>query len=223
MMEAMRFIRTNYTYTDFSTSISPAVEKALGERKSGNTLILNMFNKDSFIVGSVRASAGGAILLYLDTSQAVVPVKTIKDAFPAFLGAMADTMKEHFKINAKYSPLNNIEVKGRKIVPASAWLKNKILTMHLMINVLPANPGRMRNPIILKPAKAGEKNRKSVKDVDNGFTCLEQEVKRKIIDSDLINLARGTIERVFGNTLGIKPGELTEIEKSYASQLQRVK
>ncbi len=194
----MRFIRANYPYTDFSTGISPAVEKALGEGTSGNTLILNMFNKGSVIAGSI-ASAGGAILLFLDTSQAVVPVKTIKDAFPLFLGAMADTMKEQFKINAKYSPLNNIEVEGRKIVSASARLENKILTMHLMINVLPA------------------------KDVDNGFTCLEQEVKRKIIDSDLINLARGTIESIFGNTLGIKPGDLTEIEKSYASQLQRVK
>jgi len=127
-------------------------------------------------------------------------------------------MKEQFNIDAKYRPLNDIEIKGRKIVPTSARLENGILTMRLMINVVPANLDIMRNAIVMPPEKIKDK---PIKDVGKRFTCLEQEANRKIIDTDIINMASGTIEKVFGDTLGIKPGELTEIEKSYASKYQK--
>ena len=50
-MNTLRLIRSNKTYADFSTNMSPAIERALEERISENTVVLNIFSQDSFTVG----------------------------------------------------------------------------------------------------------------------------------------------------------------------------
>ena len=50
-MEELRFIKTEYTYADFSTSVSPAIERALEQGQAKGTVVLNIFRGDSFTVG----------------------------------------------------------------------------------------------------------------------------------------------------------------------------
>jgi len=50
-MQKLRFIKTEHTYADFSTSISPAIELALEQRQAKGTVVLNTFRGDSFTVG----------------------------------------------------------------------------------------------------------------------------------------------------------------------------
>ena len=50
-MERLRFIKTEHNYADFSTSISPAIERALEERQMASTVALNIFRGGGFTTG----------------------------------------------------------------------------------------------------------------------------------------------------------------------------
>jgi lipoate-protein ligase A len=247
-MEELRFIKAEYTYADFSTSISPAIELALEKRETMGTAVLNIFRGGSFTVGVLddpeksldldycrenrivvrrRQNAGGAIwgpdggafiVIYVDTMLPWVPMKSIKDAFAVTLTHLAEAVRELFNINAIYRPLNDIEVEGRKLIPTSARLEKGILTMRLLVNVVPTNQDLLKRSIRTPIEKMEDKK---IKDVGARFTCLEKEARRKIDTSELEALTRRTIERVFGSEVTLVPGELSALEKEYAAAYQR--
>ncbi|MBU4566907.1 MAG: hypothetical protein KMY53_01825 [Desulfarculus sp.] len=241
-MGNLRLIKTDYTYADLSTSLSPAVEKSMEERKSSSTLVVNFFSADSITTGVLedpekslhmdfckekgivvrrRLNAGGAIFanqgsvmncLYLDLSQPWVPFKTIREAFPFFLGRMAEVASELFGIDARYRPVNDIEVGGRKLVATSARLENGILTLRSVINVVPVDRSLMSGAIIARPEKFQDKVQK-----DGGarFTCFQDEAGRLIERDEIYALATGTMKRAFGDDLEIVEGALTGLEQQY--------
>ncbi len=247
-MAQLRRITTEFLYADFSTSISPAVELALEERKAGSTALINFFRGSSFTSGVVddpeksldlafcrkerivvrrRQNGGGAIygpdggvfiVLYLDTRLPWVPVKTIEQAFPTVLTALAGTIRELFGIEAVYRPVNDVEVEGRKLVPTSARLEKGILTMRLLVNVVPTDPNVLKNAIITPPEKVQDKK---IKDPGARFTCLEKEAGRRISPSELERLAAETVEKIFGTDIALVPAELTDIERGYAMEYQK--
>jgi len=247
-MEKLRFIKLDYNYADFSTSISPAIEKALEERKVPSSIVLDVFKGDSFTVGFLddpeksldldycnkkgiivrrRQNAGGAIwgpngaaliALYADTKLPWVPMKTIKDAFYITLSNLADALRELFNIDAVYRPLNDVEVEGRKLVPTSARLEKNILTMRLLINVTPTDRNIMANAIRTPIEKMQDKK---IKDVGARFTCLENEVGRKLTPIDLMEITNKSLVKIFGREIELVPDDLTELEKRYAEEFQK--
>jgi len=246
-LEQIRFITTEYTYADFSTSVSPAVERALEESVSEGTAVLNIFQGDSFTIGvfedpeksldldycrkegitvrrrvnpggSIWGADGGAILvLYLDTRLPWVPLKNVKDGFGITLTRLAEAVSGLFHIDARYRPLNDVEVDGRKLIATSAKLEKDILTMRLLINVAPTNPDIMKRAIKIPPEKMQDKQ---IKDVGARFTCLDAEAGRSIGVSDLQMLAQKTIEGVFGGKAALVSGDLSDEEKRYAAEYQ---
>ena len=247
-MEELRFIKAEYTYADFSTSISPAVELALERREAMGTVVLNTFRGGSFTVGilddpeksldldyckqnkivvrrrqntgcAIWGPDGGAFMaIYVDTTLTWVPMKRIRDAFRITLTQLAEAVKELFNINALYRPLNDIEVEGRKLIPTSARLENEILTMRLLINVLPTNQDLLKRAIRTPIEKIEDKK---IKDVAARFTWLEKEAGRKIDTHELEALTRRTIEKVFGREVRLVPGELSALEKEFAAEFQK--
>ena len=71
-MEQLRFIKTEYTYADFSTSISPAIELALERRQVESTVILNTFGGGSFTVGVLEDPEKSLDLDYCRREKIVV-------------------------------------------------------------------------------------------------------------------------------------------------------
>jgi lipoate-protein ligase A len=247
ILEQIRFITTEYTYADFSTSVSPALERAVEEGASPSTAILNIFRGGSFTIGvfedpeksldldycrkegitvrrrvnpggSIWGADGGAILvLYLDTRLTWVPPKNVRDGFSMTLTRLAEAIRALYHIDARYRPLNDVEVNGRKLVATSAKLEKSILTMRLLINVAPANPDILKQAIKTPPEKIEDK---PIKDVAARFTCLEAEAGRTIGVSDLHMLAQKTIQDLFGGKAGLVPGELGAEEKQVAAEYQ---
>ncbi|MHA1108944.1 MAG: lipoate--protein ligase family protein, partial [Alphaproteobacteria bacterium] len=141
-----RFIVAHNSYADFSVSVSPAVEKAVVSGAAPPTVFLNIFDADSITVGvnedpeqvldvefcrergidfRRRVNGGGAIyagsgsaflVLFLKTDHERVP-KNAADAFPQVLTNIAEVFERRYGFPARYRPLNDIEVEGRKLVP----------------------------------------------------------------------------------------------------------
>jgi lipoate---protein ligase len=246
-MEQLRLITTRYNYADFSTSISPAIELALEKREATSAVVLNIFRGGSFTSGFLddpekaldleyckqeeivvrrRQNGGGAIwgpdggaliVLYVDTRLRWVPIRTVGEAFPVVLNSLAEAVREQFKVEAVYRPVNDVEVEGRKLIPTSARLENEILTMRLLVNIVPSDPVILKNAIITPPEKIQDKK---IKDPGARFTCLENEAGRKVSHSDLLTLTSKTVEKVFGSGVDLVPGELSDLEKEYAAQYQ---
>lgn len=241
-MGYLRLLKTDYTYADLSTSLSPAVEKSLEEGKAPSTLVVNFFAADSITTGVLedpekslhlnfcrekgivvrrRLNAGGAIFanqgsvmncLYLDITQPWVPFKTIREAFPYFLGRMAQVTSGLFGLDARYRPVNDIEVGSRKLVATSARLENGILTLRSVINVRPVDRSLMSGAIIARPEKFQDKVQK---DGGSRFTCFQDEVGRPIEREEIYALATKTMQKAFGPELKITEGELIPLEQQY--------
>ncbi len=246
-MTGIRFIRTHYNYADFSTSISPAIELALERRESPDTVVLNIFDGDSFTVGYFddpvksmdldfcrrenivvrrRQNAGGAVLgahgcaflvLYLNTDTDQVPMKTIQEAFNRTLTLLAESIRELFGIEAVYRPLNDVEVNGRKIVASSARLEKKILTVRCMINVCPTDRDVLTKAIRVAPEKVEDKQ---IREVGKRFTCLEEETHRPITGKELLTLTERCVGKIFGPLFYLDPMPVSPVEEIYAGMYQ---
>ncbi|RJX35712.1 MAG: lipoate--protein ligase family protein [Desulfarculus sp.] len=246
-MPAVRFLTTDYTYADLSTGISPAIERALEEKKGQSTLLVNLFSQDSFTVGVLedpeksldmdfcrekgivvrrRQNPGGTVFgvkgsamqcLYLDLNEPWVPFQTIREAFPFFLERMALVTGELFGLEANYRPVNDIEVEGRKLVATSARLENNVLTLRSVVNVTPADRATMSRALIARPEKFQDKK---YKDGGSRFTCLQEEVSREIGWQEVLALARETVARVFGSEVNIITGQMSDLERSFFDRYQ---
>jgi lipoate---protein ligase len=246
-METLRLIETDLTYADFSTSLSPAVERSLEERQGPNTVILARFSGGSFTIGvledpeksldldycrennivvrrrqnpggAIWGPAGGAMIVYyLDTTDSAVPFKTVREAFEKGLPILAGVIRDLFGIPARYRPLNDVEVEGRKLVATSARLEKGILTFRLLINLVPTDREIMNKAIKVAPEKVQDKK---IKEVGARFTCLEAETGKKVSAADLQRLLQEVIKKTFGADVLLQPGSLSDLEKKYQSLFQ---
>ncbi|MCB2190205.1 MAG: hypothetical protein KQI62_01485 [Deltaproteobacteria bacterium] len=246
-MKKLRFIKCDYSYADFSTSISPAVEKGLDSGVAPSTVLLNVFSTDSITSGYLddpeksidldycaeagivvrrRQNTGGAVFgpkggaflcLYLNPKELGISLNNIKEGFKVSLTAIAEALNQLWGLDARYRPLNDVEIEGRKVVPSSARLESGILTLRLLINVVNTDRDVLRKAIITNPVKVQDK---AIKDIGQRFTSLENELGRKITADDLEELSRVTIQKMFGGEVSLAPGELTEEEGDYLKQYQ---
>ncbi|MFO7962891.1 MAG: hypothetical protein R6U50_03130 [Desulfobacterales bacterium] len=247
-MADIRFIRTAYNYADFSTSVSPAIELALECRQAPDTVVLNIFDGDSFTVGYFddpvksmdldfcrreniivrrRQNGGGAVLgahgcaflvFYLDTDHERAPMKTIRDAFGLTLPRLSHSIRDLFGVDAVHRPLNDVEVAGRKIVASSARMEKKILTIRCMINVCPTDRGVMDRAIRVAPEKIKDKK---IKGVGRRFTCLNEELGRNVTEKELLDLTQSTVHGLFGPSLTLVPSAVSAVENAYSEAYQK--
>lgn len=243
MKRQWRFLLQRETYADFSISTSPALERAVMEGISPNTVTLDIFPEDSFTIGVLddpqkaidldfcrrqrivvlrRNTTGGTIYAgkgsvmicyYLRTAEPMVP-HTIGEAFPKFLGDFARAAQELFGFPAKYRPLNDVEVEGRKLMPTSCKIERNALVFRLVLNVKPQNPEITSRAILMPPEKVQDK---ALKTMEARFTYLEKEAGREITPMDLENFLRRAVQLSFGD-MELVPGEMNEAEKKYCSE-----
>jgi lipoate---protein ligase len=248
VMIPLRLIQTDLTYADLSTSLSPAIERGLEELKGPDTVVVDRFKGGSFTIGvledpdksldleycrrenivvrrrqnpggAIWGPAGGAMIIhYLNTQDPQSPFKSVRQAFEKGLPELAEVISRQFGIKARYRPLNDIEVEGRKLVATSARLENGILTFRLLINLVPTDRDILTKAIKVAPEKIQDKK---IKEVGARFTCLEDEIGRSFTDDDLQNLVEGAVKKTFGSDVILKPGSLTDLEKGYQSLYQK--
>ncbi|WP_322048890.1 lipoyl protein ligase domain-containing protein [Paraburkholderia sp. J67] len=240
---AWRFVASNHNYADFSTSISPAVERAVAERIAPPTVLLNVFNGDSITVGvnedpnqvldlafcrsnnvlaRRRVSSGGAIYagngsaflaLYLPVGLPGVP-DTATQAFPTILGHVAQALREVFGVAASYRPLNDVEVDGRKLVATSMKIESGVLTFRILLNVKAIDTAIAARAMPMAPEKVKDKKHK---DLGSRYTYLEQELGRAVNHAELRAWVEHCVRRIFGEVV-LNDSALNEAEHAYAQQ-----
>ncbi|NWF57153.1 MAG: hypothetical protein HXY45_20435 [Syntrophaceae bacterium] len=240
MERRWRFLISQETYADCSISTSPALERAVMEGKSPNTVLLDIFPADSFTVGilddpekaidldfcrrrgivvlrrnttggTIYAGKGSAMICYyLRLSDPAVP-KTIGDAFPKLLGDFAQGARELFGFPAQYRPLNDVEVEGRKLMPTSCKIERDTMVLRVVLNVKPQDVEVTSQAILLPPEKVQDK---ALKTMEARFTYLEREAGREISSRDLERYIRRVVQLSFGDVL-LTPGEMNDLEKKY--------
>lgn len=242
-----RFLFGNETYADFSIGTSPALERGVAEGVSPDTVVLNVFPEDSFTVGVLddpekaidldccrrngivvrrRNTTGGTIYAakgsafvcyYLRTSDLSIP-RTIGEAFPKILGDFAEAAKQLFGLPAKYRPLNDVEVEGRKLMPSSCKIDRDTLVFRVVLNVKAQNVEVTSKAILLPPEKVQDK---ALKTVEERLTYLEREVGREITPLDLENFVRKAVQLSFGE-VELIPGEMNSEEKKYWQEFREL-
>lgn len=242
-----RFLFANETYADFSIGTSPALERGVAEGVSPDTVVLNVFPEDSFTVGVLddpekaidldycrrngivvrrRNTTGGTIYAakgsafvcyYLRTSDPSIP-RTIGEAFPKVLGDFAEAAKQLFGLPAKYRPLNDVEVEGRKLMPSSCKIDRDTLVFRVVLNVKAQNVDVTSKAILLPPEKVQDK---ALKTVEERLTYLEREVGREITPLDLENFVRKAVQLSFGE-VELIPGEMNSEEKKYWQEFREL-
>ena len=238
-----RYVVGDHNYADFSTSVSPAVERAVAEGIAPPTVLLNVFNSDSITVGvnedpnqvldlpfcqsnnvlaRRRVSSGGAIYagsgsaflaLYLPVDLPGVP-DTAAAAFPAILGHVADALREVFGLAASYRPLNDVEIDGRKLVATSMKIESGVLTFRILLNVKAIDTAIAARAMPMAPEKVKDKK---LKDLGSRYTYLEQELGRAVSETELRTWVQACVRRAFGD-IALAAGELGDAERTYALQ-----
>ncbi|WP_028221761.1 lipoate--protein ligase family protein [Paraburkholderia oxyphila] len=241
-----RYVVGDHNYADFSTSVSPAIERAVAEGLAPPTVLLNVFNGDSITVGvnedpnqvldlpfcrsnnvlaRRRVSSGGAIYagsgsaflaLYLPVDLPGVP-DTAAAAFPAILGHVAEALREVFGLAASYRPLNDVEIDGRKLVATSMKIESGVLTFRILLNVKAIDTEIAARAMPMAPEKVKDKKHK---DLGSRYTYLEQELGRAVSEAELRAWVQACVRRAFGD-IALAAGELGEAEHAYAQQYTR--
>ena len=240
-MSGWRLIVDRGSYADFSVSVSPAVEKAVVRGEAPPTVFLNVFDSDSITIGvnedpeqvldlafcrargidfrrrvngggPIYAGAGSAFLIYfLPVSHPRVPATT-EGAFREILSAVAEVFRDRYGFPAEYRPLNDIQVEGRKLVPASLKIENGVMTLRIVVNVKPIDMELAGKAMPMPPEKVRDK---ALKTLESRFTWLEREAGREIDEAELTAFAMACTERAFGESelARATPGA---VERNYA-------
>ena len=240
-MSGWRLVVDRGSYADFSVSVSPAVEKAVVRGEAPPTVFLNIFDTDSITIGvnedpeqvldldfcrargidfrrrvngggPIYAGAGSAFLIYfLPVSHPEVPATT-EAAFPKILGAVAEVFRDRYGFAAAYRPLNDIQVEGRKLVPASLKIEDGVMTLRIVVNVKPIDTALAARAMPMPPEKVRDK---ALKTLESRFTWLEKEAGREIDEAELAAFATACTERAFGES-GLAQGAPGAAERAYA-------
>lgn len=236
-----RLIVAHESYPVFSTSTSPAVERAVVAKEVPSTVYLNIFNKDGITIGvnedptqvldldfcrannitvMRRVNGGGAVyggtgsaflVLVLNLADGPVP-DTATEAFPKILGAFAEVLEERYGIPARYRPLNDVEVDGRKLMPTSVKIENGVMTFRLLINLKGIDTEAAGKAMPMPPEKTRDKVNKTL---ESRFTWLEREAGREIDEAELIELSRAVVKHAF-KIDRLERADLTDKERAYA-------
>ena len=166
--------------------------------------------------GPIYAGAGsGFLIFFLPLSHAEVP-ETTAEAFPKVLTALAQVFAERYGFAARYRPLNDIQVEGRKLVPASLKIEDGVMTLRTVINVKPIDTELAGKAMPMAPEKVRDK---ALKDLKSRFTWLEREAGRPIDTEELTEFAIACTERAFGETALVRGG-LSDVERGYAEDFR---
>ena len=166
--------------------------------------------------GAIYAGKGSAFLVfYLKTDQPRIP-GTAADAFPALLGTTAQVLERLYGIAARYRPLNDVEIEGRKLMPTSIKLENGVLTLRILLNVTPIDTDIAARALPMPPEKVKDKVHK---DIGSRYTWLEREIGRIVTIDDLTALARAVATEAFAPP-GLENGELSAAEHALSSRFR---
>ena len=244
MKKNWRLILDENSYADFSVSVSPAIERAVVEGKVPPTVYLNIFNKDSVTIGMnedpeqtlnldvckkegvlfrrrpngggpAYAGKGSAFLVYYLPTKHPRVAETTAEAFPLVLTALANILADRYGFAAKYRPLNDVEVDGRKLIPASLKIENGVMTFRIIINVTPIDTELAGRIMPMPPEKVADK---TFKDLKSRFTCLENEATCKFDLDELEAITRCAVFEAFGESLEI--GSISNIETVYGTEFR---
>ena len=223
-MSDWRFIVDHDNYADFSVSVTPAVEKAVREGRAPSTIYLSHFDSDSVTIGvnedpeqvldlgfcrdngivfrrrlngggPIYAGKGSAIIVFfLKTDHARVP-ETSAEAFPQILGAIAEVFERRYGFPARYRPLNDIQVEGRKLVPTSLKIENGVMTFRIVVNLKAMDTELAGRAMPMPPEKVADKE---LKDLTSRFTWLEREAGREISEAELEAFTEEAVAHAFG-------------------------
>jgi len=242
-----RWLITNETYANFSTSTSPALERAVMRGQSPDTVALNFFPNDSITVGvlddpekacdlrfcreqgivvrrrhttggAIYAAAGSAIICYyLRTTHPKMP-NTVEKAFKQILEGFADAVRRVFTINAVYRPVNDVEVEGKKLMASSCKIEGDFLIFRNVLNVTEIDREKAASSVPLPPEKIQDK---ALKRLQERFTCLEKEAGRAIRQDEIEKLARLAVKATFESP-ALAPGALSPLEYKSREEFQRM-
>lgn len=216
------FMESSETYPDFSLATLPAMEDLV--RDGGAPIVaLNVFGQDGITIGfnedpnqvldlalcrdlgiafrrrvngggTIYAAAGSCVIaLALPVDLPGLPT-TAAQAFETVLPVVAQVTERRFGIAARWRPMNDVEVEGRKLMPTSVKIENGVLTFRIMINVKAIDTEVAGRVMPMPPEKVRDKVHK---DIASRFTCLEAELGRAVGADELAGLARDVAAALF--------------------------
>ena len=222
MATIWQFIESTETYPDFSLATLPAMEERV--RAGGPPIVaLNVFGQDGITIGfnedpnqildvalcrelgiafrrrvngggTIYAAAGSCVIAFaLPAGLAGLP-QTATQAFETVLPVVAQATERRFAIPARWRPMNDIEVEGRKLMPTSVKIENGVLTFRIMINVKAIDTAVAGRLMPMPPEKVRDKVHK---DIASRFTCLEAELGRAVAGEELAGLAHDIAAALF--------------------------
>jgi lipoate-protein ligase A len=171
--------------------------------------------------GAVYAGAGSAFLvLFLrpeDMPNPAAMPMTATTAFPQILTAMAEVIESRFGIPARYRPLNDVEVEGRKLMPTSLKIEDGVMTFRLVLNVTGIDTALAGPAMPMAPEKVRDKVHKTL---ETRFTYLEKEIGRPVAQAELEGLAHDLCAHAF-DVHSLTPGTLSAVERGYAADFYK--
>ena len=249
-MEKWRFLEVDWLSYAETAIYRPVLMRAVGEETVWETvsfctfpvpsLVLNFFNdpqkeidlefcrKNKIPVYRVISSGGpifgdtGYIFTFLHLKRAnpKVPPDAPK-MFEKTLTGIAGGISDHFGIECRFRPLNDVEVKcsdglWRKIGPSSCVYEEKAIQMGSGIQVKEPDADLIASAITPPPEKFVDKEAKSIQE---RITYLEKVVGKEIDLSEIRDIYVDRIEKVF--QVKLDPGVLTDREKEYYVEMER--
>jgi lipoate-protein ligase A len=158
--------------------------------------------------------------LHLARDNPKVPPNAEK-MFEKTLTGIASGISEHFNVECRFRPLNDVELKcedgiWRKIGPSSCFYEEKAIQMGSGIQVKMPNVELIASAIT-PPAQKFEDKQAST--IQERITYLEKVVGRTIDLGEVKKLYIRQIEKTF--EVKLDPGDLTEEEKTYYQEMER--
>ncbi|MCP4574783.1 MAG: lipoate--protein ligase family protein [Deltaproteobacteria bacterium] len=249
-MEKLRFLEVDWLSYAQTAIYRPVLMRAVGEgfvpetfsfcRFPAPSLVLNFLNdpekeidlefckKNKIPVYRVISSGGpifgdtGYIFtfLHLKRSNPKVPANASK-MFEKTLSGLAQGISEHFNIECRFRPLNDVEVKcddgqWRKIGPSSCVFEEKAVQMGSGIQVKAPDADLIASAITAPPEKFADKEAKTIQD---RITYLEKAVGRPIDLKEVQEVYLNQIQEIF--QVELEPGQLTDQESNYYREMER--
>jgi lipoate-protein ligase A len=157
--------------------------------------------------------------LHVDRENPKIPPDVL-GMFQKTLTGLAAGFSDYFKMECRFRPLNDLEVKcndglWRKIGPSSCVYEQKAVQMASGIQVKEPDKDLMAKTIPAAPEKFADKTTKTVQD---RITSLEKAVGRPVEMDELKIFYKNQIEKIF--QVELIPGELTEKEKTYYDEMK---
>ena len=168
-----------------------------------------------------RCKCVAGIQAYSHSGFVFYQINDVPKMFEKTLTGIAEGISDHFGIECRFRPLNDVEVKcedgvWRKIGPSSCFYEEKAVQMGSGIQVKEPDADLIATAITPPPEKFVDKEAKSIQE---RITFLEKVVGREIDLQEIKDIYVDQIEKVF--QVELDPGELTDNEKRYYEEMER--